>query len=69
VLLSSPSTIQPNRLPPRGTPVLMEERDPPDLDRVRETLREHDERSEQDEPPAEPPARDEPPPEEDGEQG
>lgn len=69
MLLSSPSTIQPNRLPPAGTPVLMAEREQPDLDRVREALREHDERREQEDRPAEPPAGEEPPPEEDGEEG
>ena len=47
----------------------MAEREQPDIDRVREALREHDERSEQEDQPAEPPAGDEPPPEEDGEDG
>jgi hypothetical protein len=60
MLLSSPSVIQRNRLPRRGNPVVMAERDQPDLDRVREALREHDERREVEErDPPEPPSEDE----------
>jgi hypothetical protein len=45
---------------PAGTPHRVEERKRPDLERVREALNEHDERTEQEasEPPAEPPERD-----------
>ena len=40
----------------------MAEREEPDLNRVREAMREHDERQDEDPPPAEPPTeRDEPP--------
>ena len=45
----------------------MAEREEPDLDRVREAMRRHDERAEDDAPPEppEPPERDEPPRHED----
>jgi hypothetical protein len=60
VLLSSPSAFQRNRLSWTGNPVGMAERDQPDLDRVREALREHDERREVEErDPPEPPREDE----------
>jgi hypothetical protein len=66
MLLSSPSATQRIRLSRRGNPVLMAERDQPDLDRVREALREHDERRDAEQPPPEePPREDEPPGDED----
>jgi endonuclease V-like protein UPF0215 family len=66
MLLSSPSKTQPSRLPATGTPVFMAERPEPDLDRVREAMRDHDERQEEKgEPPEEPPREE--PPEEDEE--
>lgn len=62
MLLSSPSKTQPSLLSVTGTPVYMAEREEPDLDRVREAMREHDARRDEaeDEPPEEPP-REEPP--------
>lgn len=47
----------------------MSEREQPDIDRVREALREHDERIEEDTPPPEPPEEAAPPDEDDERRG
>lgn len=63
MLLSSPSKTQPSLLSVTGTPVWMDEREEPDLDRVRRAMREHDERREEaDQEPPEPRPREEPEP-------
>ena len=67
MLLSSPSTIQRNGLGAAGNPVTMADRDEPDLDRVREALREHDERRESEQPPPERKPEPEPEPQRDDE--
>ena len=62
MLLSSPSRKEPSLLSVTGTPISMAERNEPDLDRVREAMREHDERQEEaDEAPPGAPPREEPP--------